>query len=128
MNIKEHIEAGHYPKDEKGRALVPGAIGSCYSGDIFVVCGSDVAGCPYLIGWWRKARMAGAMSVEDGRLLPPPPRKVKVTRWAVFTAARGIHPVSYPSSAEAAREHEYNIGVAGTRIIELTGEYEEPWS
>lgn len=135
-SIKEHIEAGHYPKDEKGRALVPQR---APSGEwVALIYATDLPGKWPILGrsfkrsvsdntapmqWDANGVGSGSMH-EDWHLLPPPPRKVKVTAWA--SAVRGgtlntlqFHKCFAERDAEAAGE--------GYRVVELTGEYEEPW-
>ncbi len=46
MNIKEHIDAGHYPKDEKGRALVPVS-----DGRTAIVLATDAPISAPIVGW-----------------------------------------------------------------------------
>ena len=123
MNIKEHIDAGHYPKDEKGRALVP--MRSCGIAVIFV---TDADG-PYSIigrrpcaenptGWTPNGKWNVHESYSQRDLLPPPPRKVEIevhvendgpgaliVKWATANAYR------LPRNA----------------VIKLTGSYEEEW-
>lgn len=133
MNIKQHIEAGHYPKDSKGRALVP--TGHTF-GDA-VICATDKPGrCP-IIGWvptvarvasiefsWDENGWANGLH-EIERLLPPPPRKVKVTRW-----------MTLPDTGESDSHFLWDTLKGATEwakgqerlVIELTGEYEEPWA
>lgn len=84
MNIKEHIEAGHYPKDEKGRALVP----TRGSGTYTIVC-TDRPGMRPIMGFapaccdsiqsWKED---GAADSDPGHwdILPPPPRKDELER------------------------------------------------
>lgn len=131
--IREHIEAGRYKRDDKGRALVP-VVGNL----VATICATDAPGdrpiigfirgphnathldsCP-LIAWHEDgvhARPAGAWT----DLLPPPPRKVKVEVLAVVIAGTGtVVSVREPDAPPA--------GVAGfERLVRLTGEYEEPW-
>jgi len=101
MNIKEHIEAGHYPKDEKGRALVPTDHPST-----LVVWAADcpkvdlaAGSVPLPIAGWdveRKAAYAysatgAAAGVAANHLLPPQPRKVEVKRWEIVYRDGGSH-------------------------------------
>lgn len=129
MNIKKHIKAGRYPKDDQGRALVPMS-----NGDTFVVCATDkprIGDRHYcIIGWAGNGVLncfdADGWNESDGRaLLPPQPRKVKETRWAVYSHA-GTFVQSYETEREA--RVACNSGVPAYQIVELTGEREEPWS
>ncbi len=125
MNIKEHSEAGHYPKDDKGRALVP-----MKSGRAFVVCATDKPGpCP-ILGWAEDIHHAAGHYADSSDLLPPPPRKVKVTRWAVML--RG-HPDKAGECVHTIGPDEQKRWACSRRrpgefLVELTGEYEELWS
>lgn len=124
MNIKDHIEAGHYPKDEKGRALVPSDKGWIYTilctdkpGDEPIVAFRENGSC-----CWFKAAHDGAQAVN---LLPPPPRKVKVSRWQLVNKLDGCFaPYTHGTEAEAVR---CVLNEDVWRVIELTGEYEKPW-
>lgn len=118
MNIKEHIEAGHYPRDESGRALVPmrdGRTVVIYATDRVCRHGEIVGHIEYSVHTWSVFGASGYP--HDGQptgrqfdILPPAPRKVKVTRWAVIrTADQSV------------------MDTAATRVVELTGEYDEPW-
>ncbi len=128
--IKEFIERGAYPTDDKGRALVPTAA----PGVVATICATDKGGdCP-LVGWiavngpalsWSASGSWGnhATNRDGYDLLPPPPRKVKVTEWAIVVD-RDVHS-SYGNRDAAERVVK---GLVFGRIVELTGEYEEPWS
>lgn len=129
--IKAHIEAGHYPVDEKGRALVP------VSGNLVAtICATDAPSDRPIIGFIRGAtHLDGCPLIawhEDGAhanprgawtdLLPPPRRKVKVKTIAIVSAASG-------NILSIRGEGNYPAGVAAhERVVELVGEYEEPWS
>ncbi len=124
MNIKEHIEAGHYPVDEKGRALVPMRNGS--SATIYATDGPDepIVGLrPRVISTWRASGQWNIHGHNDYDLLPPPPRKVKVTRWAVLQKD-GCCWGNYADRETAKSWASYHDGI----LVELTGEYEEPGS
>lgn len=136
MNIKAHIEAGHYPTDEKGRALVPlanGGTATIYAtdhtdGGLVIVGRIFVAGENHLQMWDRCGRL-NRLENQSLWLCPPPPRKVKVTAYGLaptsLSPSRNVAPTFY-GSEDAARsaiiDHSY------WRVVELTGEYEEPWS
>lgn len=122
MNILEHILADHYPKDEKGRALVP------VSGNwTAIICATDGPRQEEIIGYgpasvlsWDPDGVPGRGEAQFDTLLPPQPRKVKVTACAAFSKGGELRyletapldPKLYPNWA----------------IVELTGEYEEPWA
>lgn len=131
MNIKEHIEAGHYEHDDKGRALVPIA-----SGGTAVIYATDHPTTWCITGREQNVGILGHTWNEDGShegeadcpstldLLPPPPRKVKITAYCVPNWRVGVHPMH---GIWWSREHALE-GCNGLPVIELTGEYEEPWS
>lgn len=128
MNIKDHIEAGHYPTDDKGRALVP-----MRREEVATILATDAPGTNPIIGMFRVANggetavhlwtasgtvFRNSQSKSD---LLPPPRKVKVTArlrrstdgsWGIVRISRDGEGVAL-------------IPVGAT--VELTGEYEEPW-
>ncbi len=129
MNIKEHIEAGHYPRDEKGRALVPTDLGGCA-----VIAATDAPGVATMIGWWDDEAGTETQMVwrEDGawwrswsaenknrpHLLPPPPRKVPMKAWVLFNSkGQPFNVFDKP--------HDPSPGMF---FVEMTGEREEPWS
>lgn len=117
MNIKEAIERGLYPKDEKGNSLVPHSEG----GHITVFSTSGLGDFP-IIGWnYKQAPNPNAWLANATCLLPPPPRKVKVKAYAVIVS--GHVPEVHANRSEAERHCGFK-----DQIVELTGEYEEPWS
>lgn len=126
MNIKEHILAGHYPTDDKGRALVP-----CRGSGTVVIYGTDMPGnCPILGVHIDEAgnRVPGSgfgYFADSEFLLPPPPRKVKVTAWTVAKPDGRLSTVLHGSRAEAVAHANTNISYR--RVVELTGEYEQGW-
>ncbi len=126
VNIKEHIEAGHYPKDEKGRALVPTPEGKA------VIAATDAPGMWILMGWrdtpggqcqasWHADGAPGSDKCNGQSLLPPPPRKVKVTAYAVMDRSGRVN-LLYRDEAAAKRS-----AAEVETVVPLTGEYEEPW-
>lgn len=124
MNIKEHIEAGHYPKDEKGRPLVP-----TRDGDTVIVCATDRPGACPIVGYAMGGSDNGfAYYADSSRLLPPPPRKVKVTGWSVVQKGGGLAACNHDTREEAERSLRNNYVTTGIGVVELTGEYEEPWA
>jgi len=132
MNIKEHIEAGHYPTDEKGRALIQTRCGATA---VIAAVDHPYGDCP-IIGWTLQSEK-GALPAfsytawtasgrweirEDGRdLMPPLPRRVKVTRWAEMRVSDQaiLHTFSTPLPPSPSR---------GCVMVELSGCYEEPWT
>lgn len=126
MNIREHIEAGHYPKDEKGRALVPmcnHGVATIYAtdhtdGGMVIVGRVSVAGQDHLQHWRADGVQERAAKLG---LLPPPPRKVKMVRWHAIDKQQntlgwwGDEPAKCDIPADC-------------RLVRFTGEYEEPWS
>jgi hypothetical protein len=126
MNIREHIEARHYPTDDKGRALVP-----MKNGNTATICATDgpQEGGRYhvdipLVGFhwcgalaWNADGVSALPFDQHLNLLPPPPRKVKVTVWVLFN-----------SKGEPCNVFEKpHVPVHGMRMVEMTGEYEELW-
>ncbi len=118
MNIKEHIEAGHYPTDSKGRALVPMANGE----STFVCCATDRPGSNCLFGWSRASGAYLGFAADSPSLLPPAPRKVEVKRWLVVGPSYEHGP--YVERLDADRVARTN---RANHVVELTGSYEEPW-
>ncbi len=117
--IKEHIEAGRYPVDAKGRALVP-----MRGGGIAVICATDKPGRHPIVGWIQGSNRSDAWHDENesgGYFLPPPPRKVKVTAYAIVLA--GTDDV-----LRVRLDRPAGVTAGIERLVELTGEYEEPWS
>lgn len=125
MNILEHILAGHYPTDDKGRALVP-----YVSGRTFVCCATDRPHSLRIVGWIRETGELRSHSPESLDLLPPPPRKVKVTRWAVVRIAdQAVMDTASTESGAASSHARYHFhDMHKFRVVELSGEIEEPWS
>lgn len=133
MNIKEHIEAGHYPTDLKGRALVPMSEGR---GIPATILATDVGDSWTIVGfclgqvyrWNHNGADRGTDCPIIGHLLPPAPRKVKVTRWAVMMLPVADN-ISYGScSSRELAEVALSQAVRPAVIVELTGDVEEPWS
>jgi hypothetical protein len=129
MNIKQHIEAGHYPVDDKGRALVP-----VKNGGVATIAATDGPPDEKLIGWYAiegdgawvcswNADGSFMSSPYHCDLLPPPARKVKVTGWAIVGSNdRKTH--SIYRTEQAAR----SVSLAADEIIvPLVGEYAESW-
>lgn len=129
MSIKDHIEAGHYERDSKGRALVPHR-----EHGTIVICATDMPGtCPILgfriDGSGNRTTSSGADSgfgyfADSSALLPPPPRKVKVTRWGVVRREDDCHMTTFAKQHEATTCYPAALFI----VYPLTGEYEEPWS
>lgn len=101
MNIKEHIDAGHYPVDKKGRALVPMKCGRTAT-----ILATDKPGEREIVGWVPStARAAAMIDCWDPLtldLLPPPPRKV--VRWAALSHEQLDALGMYDSDGPAQRE------------------------
>lgn len=129
MSIKEHIEAGHYPVDDKGRALVPvrgGGTAVIYATDFnddFPIAGKAGG---YLYSWHDDGIENHSLRINAKYdLLPPPPRKVKVTRWLVICPRGEWGPYH---SEDCARDIMRERNESDLQIVALRGEYEEPWS
>ncbi len=89
MNIKEHIDAGHYPKDDKGRSLVP-----MRRGGTFVVAATDKPGQRPIVGWHVSdgAGITDVLHADDISLLPPAPRKItNGPRWLLLNSQGGVN-------------------------------------
>lgn len=144
MNIKEHIEAGHYPTDEKGRALVPMQNGSTAC---IIALDNPVRPAWCIVGFMlRSVAIEPHVWLASGgfhndppsgvsplNLLPPPPKKVKVTGGAIVD--RNGNVLHFHTNGKTAQEIATEWGksiaykdFAPLRGVELTGEYEEPWS
>jgi hypothetical protein len=139
MNVKDHIEAGHYPKSNGEWPILVLTRGgntayiytTRHHPDWPIVGGIEGESEPF--AWRSNGRITRATG--DGRdyehddprdLLPPPPRKVKVTRYAVM--------ISVPDNKCHATFAQRNMAEQeaahmrdGAVVIELTGEYEERW-
>lgn len=101
----------------KGRALVP-----MKSGRTFVCAATDKPGpCP-LLGWVEGIGHATGYYADSVDLLPPPPRKVKVTGTITFdeNGREKIASIGYSPGLDLRRPRP--------SAITFTGEYEEPWS
>ncbi|MFA5900282.1 MAG: hypothetical protein WC829_14350 [Hyphomicrobium sp.] len=135
--IRYRIEAGHYPTDEKGRALVPlrdCSVATIYATDVpanlhnadgrtnrRLITGLIRYAQHSEMGYW----LPSGKVHDDGRdynrdLMPPLPRKVKVTAWAIIDLAGNL------CSLRATPPSGVATGLE--KCVELTGEYEEPWS
>lgn len=114
LSIKDHIDQGHYPKDEKGRALVP-----IIGGGTFVVCATDApSSCP-IVGFNKDTGCNFAYWPDTNSLLPPPPRKVEVKGYALVAQDGRV--------AEVRTVIPDHLAVSQFRIVELTGSYEQEW-
>ncbi len=127
LTILDHINAGHYPVDDKGRALV-----RMEDGGVATIVATDAPGgqaCPILgwdngaYRWWNRV----GTPAERGwaALLPPSPRKVKVTKYYRLLTFDG-RPFVDGGVFDTAKEA--GIGIPGRIVIEISGEYEEPWT
>lgn len=129
MNIKEHIDAQHYPCDSKGRALVPlGGIGG--EKVLVTILATDVGENWPIVGqvlghvyrWDVHGRARSNEPGQGSNLLPPKPRKEKILRYGVIHAD-GRFWTTYDLRHEAQREADKVNG----GVVELTGDYEVPW-
>ncbi len=122
MNIKEHIEAGHYPTTDGGMEIVQTSEGLTVH-----IFGVHPDG--RIAGWlssgdvsaytWNAA--GGALQERGGDLLPPPPRKVTEVRWAAFNR-HGRWVNSAPTREALAADEGRDVHLA-----EVTCTYELPW-
>lgn len=132
MNIKEHIEAGHYLKNQKGQPRIQlSGPGGMYA----TILSTDGPANTPIVGYtdfptatmWRcDGTHSGTVSTLA--LLPPAPRKVKVTRWGVFEMRGGVGFITSYGEREGAERLAALEPALKRIIIPLTGEYEEPWS
>ncbi len=132
MNIKEHIEAGHYQTDDKGRALVPmkggltATILATDKGYDTIWAALETGAC---LAWrhdgenWGPHRNCRDEMLVRLDLLPPSPRKVKVTAWGVFGKPSNALYSAHRDYAEA----DKNCAKGVSQVVELVGEIEEPW-
>lgn len=132
MNIKEHIEQGHYPTDEKGRALVP-CNGHGGTTPLITIYATDHGTSFPICGRHPECSDAETYTAEgvnldgNGDLLPPTPRKVMVKRWGVWQLHGGACFIaSYDDRGDAERLASLEPTLKRI-IVPLTGEYEEPW-
>lgn len=116
MNIKEHIEAGHYPVDDKGRPVVRSS-----AGGTLTVASIDKPGPYPIVGWYRSGALA-SYAADSLDLCQPPPRKMKVTRWVALNDMGG-GAIAWHTHEAATKSANAGHGP----IVELTGEYEVPW-
>lgn len=137
MNIKEHIDAGHFPADKNGRALVPllnGATAIIYMTDydhpdfpewciVGRVIGHEVMEpkCWRADGGYHTGAAQGSWPLD---LMPPPPRRIEVKEWAVVDRRNGQIIRTYRNLAAVELNTE---GPLLSRVVELTGSFEEPW-
>jgi|SRR5882757_6310865 len=142
MNVKEHIESGHYPKDDKGRALV-----MTRDGLMMVIVATD---CPAhmqpvltvsarpILGWlsagphshtqlWDEDGRVYPDGQMNGDLLPPPPRKVEVKWVARLDVKNNIICYCQIDNPVNRAEVSANVMQYGGQMVLLTGSYEEPW-
>lgn len=119
--IKDLIDAGRYPADEKNRPLVPmrgGGTATIYATDCpdatYPIAGSD--GSSHMT-WMESGQFSVSPISPALDLLPPPPRKVVVKAWAIVGPGGRVLQlrVTPPSGVCTGVE----------RIVELTGEHEE---
>jgi hypothetical protein len=133
MNIKQHIEAGHYPKDKVGRSLVTMSNGvdvTIFATDFGDDQGLCIVGLVPGQKWARQWTANGERSHgvdQDMVLLPPAPRKVEVKAWGVFhgSTMQGAFG-SEQLARNMARDWMANWKQKAT-VVELTGSYEEDW-
>lgn len=128
MNIKEHIEAGHYPlRDIKDRPVIP-----MRDGRKAVICATDGPDGDEIVGWyydnsneigtvcsWQADGMFSSTTATLD-LLPPLPRKVKVTKWGQANSS-----VLYNTPEEARQSAARHTSLGP--VVEWTAEYEEEW-
>ncbi len=127
MNIRQHIEAGHYSKlGEHGAEIVP----TTDKRTVRIADIDEESGriCGWLDGWhhactWdasgRLLSNGASNDPSSPHLLPPPPRKVKAERVLLI----------YSDGTEIVTTEEHRAGYEKPKhCVPLTGEYEEAWS
>ena len=124
MNIKQHLESGHYPKAFGGVTTVAtrsGSIAYIYTTkhhpDWPIVGGIEGESEPY--AWRPNGRIAGDDSDDPRDLLPPAPRKREVKAWASVSSDGVIRVLKVNKG--------HLMTFPGDTLIELTGSYEEEW-
>lgn len=144
MNIKDHIEAGHYPVDDKGRALVYiGDLGeedwTCGLATVLATDGPvgeeiiarfpDARASHWAAGG-RRSFPTRAAAERSYVLLPPLPRKVTERGWARIGTNGEIRKFSkdYAEAMNVGVTEETVDHFSSDRMVEATIEYEEPWS
>ena len=126
MNIKEHIEAGHYPTDDKGRALVPvEPTGAQWTGWTAAICATDgprrtIIG--FGAGSARTWREDGSPDGHDeGRLLPPPSREPRIIeKWVLVDRAASEVYLLVGNGLRSNRdnlEHDRKLFIDGNRLM-----------
>lgn len=130
MTIKEHIDAGHYPKDAKGRPLVP-----MRDGRMATILATDLGQDRIWGAWdngiinWRadgenwgpydNSREARLIATD---LMPPVPRKVEVKMFALMRRLRS-GAVMFVAIAEKPEEknpeNEFWIEMLGSYTVPL---------
>lgn len=116
MNIKEHIEAGHYPTDSKGRALVP-----TRSGQPVTILATDMGS---IVGWsgevgaeeWERDGSYNSIRESQHDLMPPAALKVTVKAYAIVDKSGAILRLREDAPAGVA------TGIEG--LVVLTGDFE----
>lgn len=130
MNIKEHIEAGHYEKDENGRAVLLMRNGKTayiyttkHGGKIAGATRNDLYENGLMLCSWSNDGRDCSGNGHEYDLMPPKPIKVRVSRWGGMWGEnfKYVASVTYDTREEAV------AAFGRQRVIELTGEYEEPW-
>lgn len=120
--IKEHIDTGHYPKDDKGRALVPvrGGIGNWTA----TIIATDAPGHLSIVGFgvastvkWNEL---GKPDHPDCGALQPPPCavSVEITRYMIPHPVFGEY---YYSTIGAATAAAGALSLPEDSIIVLSG-------
>lgn len=138
MNIKQHIEAGHYERGENAviavvRFAAPTGMGSAAhivstNGlGRYCLLGYYGHGHPYFAGSWDADGNCHSEESSTPRqcvLQPPPPRKVVESGFLVIAKNHK----QYFDDRASAESYADNGDHAPDRIVQLTGEYEEPWT
>lgn len=134
MNIKEHIEAGHYAPFMGGPGIGIQTESSGTAQIFTSSCGGlyPIVGVVSVLsqGWvpmqWA-ANGAPYLCQPEYQLLPPPPRKVEVKAWAQVAPNGDIRSLKRCADSLPAVKNGRTVETLQDSIVELTGSYEEPW-
>lgn len=126
VNIKDHIDAGHYAPGKNLVRMRNGEVALIYTtdhGGDWPIAGS-IADGSFLNGrglfCWRDDGQITTTGPHAHDLMPPPSRKQQIIAWAIVDREGSI--LSLRSSPPA------GVATGIEQCVELTGEREVPWS
>jgi hypothetical protein len=127
LTIKDHIEAGHYPKDSKGRSLVPRAGNST----LITVTATDGPAEYPIQGFgahfgssWSAHGRAHPTQFPGNDLFPPPPRKATIR---VFAAVRDGRIIAVGETFSHCVDKIRFLVCPEQFVVELTKDIEQRW-